>query len=126
MKNMEPLQLPSDLAPSSPLLQGGKVSSRSSTELSSSEGVWLVRKGEKVRENERKCKMGGSSCPTTLLMSKRCPLLQCSRSLYTAPAKQNYKKNQNQKLLQEIKREENQKGEQKSKSQTGSRNIVAG
>ena len=60
MKNMEPLPLPLDSAPNSLLLQGGKVSSCSSSELSSSEGVWLVRKGEKVRENERKCKRAGT------------------------------------------------------------------
>ena len=59
VKNMEPLSLPSDPTPSSLLLQGGMVSSRSSFELSSSEGVWLVRNGEKVRENERKCKRAG-------------------------------------------------------------------
>ena len=38
-----------------------------------------------------------------------------------APAKQNYKKNQNQKLLRGIKWEENQKGEQKLTSQMGNR-----
>ena len=38
------LNLPQDLAPSSLLLQGEKGSSCSSSELSSSEGVWLVRK----------------------------------------------------------------------------------
>ena len=54
VKNMEPLSLPQDPSPSSLLLQGEKVSSRSSFELSSLEGVCLVRKGEKVRENERK------------------------------------------------------------------------
>ena len=53
-KNMEPLSLPQDPSPSSLLLQGGKVSSYSSSELSSSEGVWLVRKLEKRRENEKK------------------------------------------------------------------------
>ena len=58
---MEPLQLPLDPAPSSLLLEGGKVSSRSSFELSSSGGIWLVRKGEKVRENERKCKRAGTT-----------------------------------------------------------------
>ena len=56
VKKMESLQLPSDPTPNSLLLQGGMVSSRSSSELSSSKGVWLVRKGEKVRENERKYK----------------------------------------------------------------------
>ena len=77
MKNMEPLPLPSDPAPSSLLLQGGKVSSRSSFELSSSEGVWLVRKGEKVREKRRKKKkrelLKGSHLKT-LLMKKRVPV----------------------------------------------------
>ena len=53
------LSLPQDPAPSSPLLQGERGSSRSSSELSSSEGVWLVRKGEKVREKERKCERVG-------------------------------------------------------------------
>ena len=48
------LSLPQDPAPSSPLLQGERGSSRSSFELSSSKDVWLVRKGDKVRENERK------------------------------------------------------------------------
>ena len=37
--------------PSDPLLQGARGSSRSSSELSSSEGVWLVRKW---KENEGK------------------------------------------------------------------------
>ena len=54
VKNMEPLRLPQDPLPSTLLLQGERGSSHSSSELSSSEGVWLVRKGEKVRENERK------------------------------------------------------------------------
>ena len=40
-----------DLVPSDPLLQGARVSSRSSSELSSSKGVLLVRKW---KENERK------------------------------------------------------------------------
>ena len=60
MKNMEPLPLPLDPAPSSLLLQGGKFSNCSSSELSSSEGVWIVRKGEQVRENEIKCKRAGT------------------------------------------------------------------
>ena len=37
----ENLQLPSDPAPHNLLLQGGKGFSRTSSELSSSEGVWL-------------------------------------------------------------------------------------
>ena len=54
VKNMEPLSLPQDPLPSSLFLQGERGSSHSSSELSFSEGVWLVRKGEKVRENESK------------------------------------------------------------------------
>ena len=45
-ENMEPLSLPHDPSPSGLLLQGGKVSSRSSSEV-----VWLVIKW---KENERK------------------------------------------------------------------------
>ena len=37
-------QLALDPLPSDLLLQGGRVSSHSTSELSSSEGVWLVRK----------------------------------------------------------------------------------
>ena len=51
VKNMEHLSLPQDPAHSNPLLEGERGSSRSSSELSSLEGVWLVRKGEKMREN---------------------------------------------------------------------------
>ena len=51
VKNMEHLSPPQDPAPSSPLLQGERGSSHSSSEFSSSEGVWLVRKGEKMRES---------------------------------------------------------------------------
>ena len=46
--------MPQDFAPSSFLLQGERGSNRSSSELSSSEGVWLVRKGEKMKEKEKK------------------------------------------------------------------------
>ena len=44
MKNMEPHSLPPDPLPSGLLLQGGRGSSHSSSELSSSKGVWPVRK----------------------------------------------------------------------------------
>ena len=46
VKNEEHLTVPSD-----PLLKGARGSSHSSSELSSLEGVWLVRKW---KENERK------------------------------------------------------------------------
>ena len=53
VKNMEHLSLTQDPTPSSLLLQGERGSSPSSSELSSSEDVWLVRKW---KENERKGK----------------------------------------------------------------------
>ena len=83
-------------------------------------------KGKKKLKKEREELK--ASCPKVLLVSKKVSLLQCTKSLYTAPAKEKLqkKKNQNQKLLQGIKWEENQKGEQKSKIQTSSRNSVAG
>ena len=65
-----------------------------------------------MKESEGKRKEAGTAkrFPPNLLMSqKHIPRLQCNRSLYTALAKKNYKKNQNQKLLQGIKWEENQK-----------------
>ena len=54
VKNMKTLSLPLDPSPSGPLLQGGSGFSHSSSEKSSSEGVWLVRKEKKIREKERK------------------------------------------------------------------------
>ena len=50
-ENHGTLSLPSNLAPSSLLLQGGMVSSQPSLELSSSRGVWQSRKWKKMREN---------------------------------------------------------------------------
>ena len=64
VKNMEPLSLPQDPSPSGLLLQGGKGSSRSSSELSSSEDVWLVRKREKERENEKERELLKASRPS--------------------------------------------------------------
>ena len=49
-------QQPEDLTPSSLLLQGGSGFSRSSSKLSSLEGVWQPRKGEKEKREERKLK----------------------------------------------------------------------
>ena len=46
-------------APNSLPLQGGKGFSRSSSKLSSLEGVWLPRKREKMRENEAREKEAG-------------------------------------------------------------------
>ena len=50
VKIMEHLSLPQDPVPNSLLLQGERGSSCSSSELLSSEGVWLVRK---LKEDER-------------------------------------------------------------------------
>ena len=53
--------------------------------------------------------------PPILLLSEKLSLVTVHRSLYTAPTKQNYKKNQNQKLLQGTNLEENQKVAKRSK-----------
>ena len=67
------------------------------------------------------------SFPPNFLMSKKFFFwLQCSRSLYTALAKQNYKYNQNQKLLQGIKWEENKKCNKKSQKATSRRKVNSG
>ena len=58
-ENKGTLSLPSDAAPSSLPLQGGTGFSYSSSELSSSEGVWIPRKGEKMRESVGKRKEVG-------------------------------------------------------------------
>ena len=75
----ETLSLPQEPTPSSPLLQGEGGYSCSSSELSSSEGVWLVRKGEKMRESGGKRKEAGTAerfpPKKTLLMEKM--ILQC-------------------------------------------------
>ena len=65
------LSLPQDPAPSSLLLQGERGSSGSSSELSSSEGVWLERKLGKMRENEKEWELLKGSHPEILLMSKK-------------------------------------------------------
>ena len=78
-ENHGTLSLPSDPAPSSLPLQGGKGFSRSSSELSSSEDVWQPRKREKMRESGGKRKEAGTTerFPPILLMSKSCLWLQC-------------------------------------------------
>ena len=92
VKNMEHLSLPQDPAPSSPLLQGERGSSRSpseddsSSELSSSEGVWLVRKGEKMRESGEKIEKSGKaeSFLPILLLSKRVSFTVSSQGTFIA------------------------------------------
>ena len=95
MKNMEPLSLPQDPLPSSLLLQGENVSSHSSSELSSSEGVQLVRKGEKVRENEKKNEKEPeelkASRSQNFISDQKGLLQSLVWGLYTAQNKQNYK-----------------------------------
>ena len=71
MKNMEPLSLTQDPLPSSLLLQEERGSSHSSSELSSSEGIWLVRKGGKMKENEKERELLKGSHLEILLMSKK-------------------------------------------------------
>ena len=86
VKNMEHLSLPQDPAPNSPLLQGERGSSRSSSELSSSEGVWLVRKGEKMRESGEKIEKSGraESFPPILLLSKRVSFIVSGQGAFIA------------------------------------------
>ena len=60
-ENYKTLQLAFEPLPSDLPLQGERGSIHSSSELSSSEGVWLVRKGEKVREKERKIRKSRKS-----------------------------------------------------------------
>ena len=71
-ENHGTLSLPSDPAPSSLPLQGGMGFSCSSSELSSSEGVWIPRKGEKMRESGGKRKEARivERFPPILLISK--------------------------------------------------------
>ena len=71
---------------------------------------------KKKRKRDKRRKSGkAESFPPILLLSKKFPFVTVHRSLYTAPAKQNYKKNQNQKLLQGTILEENQKVTKRSK-----------
>ena len=72
--------------PSDPVLQGAKGSSRSSSDFSSSEGVWLVRKW---KENERKGRKGeaaGKLPPTVSLLPKvKSPITMFAWALNAAP-----------------------------------------
>ena len=76
-----------------------------------------------MRESERNWKRAGraESFPPKSFIYGEDPFTVLVWGFYIAPTKQNFKKNQNQKLLQGIKWEENQKGEQKLTSQKGSR-----
>ena len=91
--------MPQDFAPSSLPLQEGKGFSRSSSNLSSLEGVWLPRKREKKRENEKKGKEAGAlkaSRQKEILLMKKIALLQClSRAFISKPPLQNTKKTKN-------------------------------
>ena len=59
-------QQPADPSPSSLLLQEGSGFSRSSSKLSSLEGVWQPRKGEKEEREERKLEKKMKSCAYVL------------------------------------------------------------
>ena len=93
-ENHGTLSLPSDPAPSSLPLQGGKGFSCSSSELSSSEGVWQPRKGEKMRKRRGKRKEAGIAerFLSILLIDGSIPFTDLDSSLYTAQSKGNYKK----------------------------------
>ena len=51
--------------------RGSPHSSHSSSELSSSEGVWLVRKLEKMRENEKQWEVLKASHPKSFINEKK-------------------------------------------------------
>ena len=70
--------------PSDHLLQGGRGSSHSSSELSSSEGVWQQIKWKKRKENERKGKQQKNSCPVSVYSPKKTPVTRFVLSLYSA------------------------------------------
>ena len=57
----------------------------------------------------RKSGKAESFPPIFIIEQKNLALVTVHRRLYTSPSKQNYKKNQNQKLLQGTNLEENQK-----------------
>ena len=61
-----------------------------------------------MRESGGKRKEAGTA-PAYFINEQKLSLVTVHRCLYIAPAKKNYKKNQNQKLLQGIKWEENHK-----------------
>ena len=90
-ENHGTLSLPSDPAPNSLPLQGGKGFSCSSSELSSSEGVWQPRKGEKMRESRGKRKEAGIAerFLSILLIDGWIPFTDLNSSLYTAQSKGN-------------------------------------
>ena len=94
--------MPQKSAPSSLLLQGERGSSRSSFELSSSGGVWLVRKGEKMKESEGKRKEARTAkrFPPNYLMRKKSHLLVSDKGLLYPTHNTNYQKLQIQTLLQ--------------------------
>ena len=69
-ENHGTISLPSDPAPNSLPLQGGRVSSQPSLELSSSRGVWKPRKwkeNERNREKMERVREAESFCAKTLL-----------------------------------------------------------
>ena len=90
------LSLPQEPAPNSPLLQGEGGSSHTSPELSSLEGVWIVRKGEKMRESGGKRKEAGTAerfpLKKTLLM-ERSFCSACLGGFYSQTPFTNYQNN---------------------------------
>ena len=85
-ENHGTLSLPSDPAPSSLPLQGGRVSSQPSLELSSSRGVWQPRKWKKMRENGREEEKRENWSPSRqkFLHWTKSLLLQCVQMAYIA------------------------------------------
>ena len=112
--------MPQDPSLSVPLLQGGKVSSRTSLELSSLRVVWQPGKCKGKEEQAGELK---ASRQKEILLMKEIPLLQClSAGSYSQPFIPNIKKKQKEKLLQGTKREENQKVTKESQNVKGRMN----
>ena len=87
-----------------------------------------MRENERKEETDERAGRAESFLPKSFISEQKGLPIIVHQELIYCPSQRKItkKKNQNQKLLQGIKWEENQKGEQKSKIQTSSGNNVAG
>ena len=113
------LNLPSNPAPSSLLLQGGKGFSRSSSKFSSLEGVWLPRKCKKTRESEGKRKeaeiLKGSRLKKNFINEGEFNST-CLGGFYSQTPFTNYQNNIANTITMGAKKEENQKVTKRSQN----------
>ena len=103
-------------------LQGEKDFSHSSSELSSLGGVWLVRNGEKIKENEGKRKEAGelkASCQKEILLMKKMSRYSVCLGLYTAPKQYKLPKSTKAVNCYKDKMERNQKRNKNVKKSNG-------